>query len=412
MNTQTSESSPSSHFLEEAKVAMGNLRSALLDLTADTGDDLAQPQELSRRYNVDKTLTWKISRIIRDQEIATSVVHVPGRRRMTTLLAAMRTGGATDKSVDAVWSAFDEFEKLVQKHSGDRGTLDIMVAGSSQRTPDRRLENLRKGGYQCNSAVWGVRARMHFGMHLMGPGAQEGKLAVSTICGFLGLERLRLGLPWTIADAVSWDERANSGWSLSPLHPDGLVDGTPLLPEFCSQPVPRLHTNQVDQKNRRYELPEGAIGLGHAVDITLGWSWPSTISMHASHEDEIGEHGILISTPVEYVVQDVWIHRSLAFAMNPRIRMYSKLPSGPRYPHEGRDAGLIPIPDTVIDLGYGAASSTMAEFPRSGELLQFAMNARGWKSSDFRGFRFKLKYPPIPTFAVFQHPLLPPPAGS
>ena len=110
----------------------------------------------------------------------------------------------------------------------------------------------------------------------------------------------------------------------------------------------------------------------------------------------------------DLLVHDVWIHRSLTFAMNPKVRVYSRLPSGPRYPFEGREAGLIPVPDTVIDLGFGAATSSMAEFPRCSELLQYAMDQRGWNSNDFRGFRFRLKYPPIPTFVVFQHPLLPP----
>ncbi len=408
MTIHTPQPEKTDQFLEEAKVTMGSLRSALLDVVEETGDDLGFPQALSRRYSLDKTLTWKISRIVRDEEIASSVVHVPGRRRMTSLLAAMRQGGATEKAVDNVWRAFDDFERLVQKHSRDRGTLDVMVAGTAQRGADRRLENLRKSGYQCNSAVWGVRARVHFGVHVMAPSILPKKLEALTMCGFLGLERLRAGLPWAVANAIAWDSPNEGGISISPLAPGGLYKGSPMISEFCSQPVPQLRTNVVDQKNKRFELPEGEIGQGNAVDLVLGWSWPPVMTMHAAHEGEIGEHGIHLSTPVELVVQDLWIHRSLEFAMNPRIRVYSRLPSGPQYPHEGPDVGIIPVPDSVIDLGYGAATSSMSEFPRFSELLQYSMEQRGWNSSEFRGYRFRLKYPPIPTFAAFQHPLLPP----
>jgi hypothetical protein len=393
-------------FLEEAKIAMGSLRSALLELVEGTGDDLGLPQELARRYKLDKTLTWKISRIVRDEEISSAVVHVPGRRRMNTLLSALKDGGASNHAINSVWKAFDEFERLVEIHSGDRSTLDVMVAGSSVRMPERRFENLRKAGFQCNASVWGVRARLHFGMHVISPSVMPDMLDACTLCGFLGLERLRPKLPWTIADAVSWEAMSGQFGTL-PLHPDGAIGGTPILPEFCSKPVPKLRVTEIDATNRRFELPEGAVGLGNAVDITLGWKWPPMISMHAEREGELGEHGISISTPVEMVVHDLWVHRSLSFAMNPVARVYSRLPSGPRYPNEGRDAGIIPVPDTVIDLGYGAASSSMAEFPRCSELLQFAMTQRGWNQSDFRGFRFRLKYPPIPTLGVFQHPLLP-----
>lgn len=408
MTTATSfKSDGSTQFLEEAKVTMGSLRTALLDLVDQTGDDFGAPQVVSRRYNLDKTLTWKISRIVRDEEIASSVIHVPGRRRMTALLAAMRQGGATEASVESVWRAFDDFEKLVRKHSGDRGTLDIMVAGSTQRGPDRRLENLRKAGFQCNSAVWGVRARLHFGMHVMMPSSKPDYLEAFTICGFRGLERLRPGLPWAVGDANSWHNDDSDGMAVTPLYNGENTHSSPLMPDFCSRPVPQLRTNLVDRTNKRFELPEGAIGLGNAVDLTLGWSWPATMSTRQRVEEEYGEHGITVSTPVEQVVLDFWMHRSLTFAMNPKIQAYSKLPSGPRYPYEGRNVGLLPVPDTVIDLGLGAATSAMADFPQCRELLQYGMDRRGWNSDEFQGYRYRLKFPPIPMFVSFQHPLLP-----
>ena len=186
-----------------------------------------------------------------------------------------------------------------------------------------------------------------------------------------------------------------------------MTQGAPLMPEFCSQPIAQLRTTTIDESNKRYELPASDVGLSSAIDVVLGWSWPSDMPKYQRQAGDIGEHGIMISTPVELVVLDVWIHRSLDFAMNPRVRVYSQLPSGPRYPHEGRDTGVLPLPDKVIDLGFGARAATMAEYPRHTQLLQTGMDQLGWDADDFRGYRFRLNYPPIPCVAYMQHPLLP-----
>lgn len=48
---------------------------------------------------------------------------------------------------------------MVEIHSGDRGTLDVMVATPRSKTAEKRLELIRKNGFLSNAAVWGVRRK-------------------------------------------------------------------------------------------------------------------------------------------------------------------------------------------------------------------------------------------------------------
>jgi hypothetical protein len=393
----------------DAKGAVLGLRRALMDLMHSVNADPMRPQDVSRQFKLDKTLTWKISRVIREDDAASAISHVPGRRRMQSLISAMELAGAPVHLLEATQKSFDEFERFVELHSGDRDTLDVIVTNAASEVGRKRQEVFRKSGFQSNAAVWGVRAKAQIGINFVGPAQADGTLETATLCGFVGLQRLRANLPWAVANAFVWGDERDEALRSVPLHPDGTISGGPLLPQFCSKPLPMLRTVSVDKNNSRYELLEGPVGQGSAVDLYLGWRWPRLATMYGQDENDLGEHGLNLSTPVETAILELWVHRSLTFAMNPVARVYSALPSGPKYPNEGREAGLLPLYSDVVDLGPGVLGASSPEVPRGAELVAFAANRLGQSAQDYHGFRLRIKYPPIPTVAFLQHPLLPRP---
>jgi hypothetical protein len=91
---------------------------------------------------------------------------------------------------------------------------------------------------------------------------------------------------------------------------------------------------------------------------------------------------------------------------------YSQLPGGPQYPTAGVDAPQLPVPTDVVDFGAAARTTTTPGVPRYVEMVEFAAQRVGCPLKDFRAFRFRLKYPPIPSMVVLRHSLLPMPLGS
>lgn len=397
---------PEAGFVRVATDAVRELRAAILGLASAAGVDLLQPQEVSRRFALDKTLTWKIARVVRDQQGAEAVLHMPGRRRMSMFVSAMTRAGASPELAAHVWKAFDAFEQMVETHSGDRGTLDVMVATPRSRTAEKRLELIRKSGFMSNAAVWGVRAKLQMSAHMIAPHDDKGTIAAITMCGFSEMQRLRENQPWAIANASQWDHGPSADSSTSPLHPDGWISGGPVLPEFCTSPLPQMREQAINPENRRYELAPGPVGRNSAVDIALGWRWPTQYSIYETRPGELGQHAMRLSTPVEVMSLELWVHRSFEFAMNPTMRLYSMLPSGPVFPGDGVDAAVLPLQAEVFDLGYGLAGAASQHYSRNADLIRFGAERMGWDASEFRGFRATLKYPPIPTMAVFVHPLV------
>lgn len=396
-------------FLDGGKSAVQALRRAFADVLVSVGADASRPQEVSRRFGLDKTLTWRIARVIREEDAWEAVAHIPRRPSVRIFVTRMAKHGVPQEKLDALVESLNEFERFIDVHTGDRETLEMMVSAAARRSADKRMETFRKNGFQANSAVWGVRAKLQFSGSFIIPSEHPEQLETAMFCGFGALRRLRPNVPWTIAAAMAWDDQGKT--DVDPdrrpvsLHPDGLIGGVPLLPEFCSTPLPELRTVRTPGTSR-FELVEGPVGNTAASTVVLGWKWPSRVPMRASTPGETGEHGMRISTPVEASLLDVFVHRSLTFAYDMTAAVYSDLPRGPRYPDDGPETGLLPMPTDVADLGEGSAFTT-PDFPRYAELVAFAAKRLGFSINEFRGFRYRLRYPPIPTFALLRHPLLP-----
>jgi transposase len=396
-------------FADDGKTAVHGLRRALAEVLADVGADADQPQEISRQFGLDKTLAWRISRVVREEDVWEAVQHIPRRPSIRIFVNAMTKHGATPERVETVWQALGEFERFVEVHSGDRETLEMMVSAAAKRSAGKRLENFRKSGFQANSAIWGVQARTQISAHLIAPSAiSPDALSMSTVCGLTEFRRLRPDVPWAMATLQQWDLGEVTGWRpISPIAPSVAEgDPMPLMAEFCTTPLPEIRILKEREDLIRFMLAEGPVGNTAATTMVFGYNFPASASRYESYPGEYGEHGVILSTPVESVLHDLFVHRSLSFAFNPTAHVYSQLPNGPRYPHVGGNAGVLPVPDEVVDLGAGPPDTTTPEIPRYREMIEQAVRQMGHELNDFQGYRFRVRYPPIPTLAVLRHPLL------
>ena len=197
----TLESKP---FLDDGRSAVQGLRRALAEVLAAVGADPSQPQEISRRFGLDKTLTWRITRVVREGNAWDAIEHIPRRPSIGIFVSAMSKHGASAERIDKLWRAMTEFERFVETHSGDRETLDMMVSVPARKSAAKRLEAFRKAGFQANSATWGVRAKIQLATHIMSPGLKPGHVDIGTVCGLVDFRRLRPNVPWAIASINSW----------------------------------------------------------------------------------------------------------------------------------------------------------------------------------------------------------------
>ena len=395
-------------FEAEARATAQRVRRAVADALASVQADPTRPQSVGHLLGLDKSLAWKVARVVGDEDALAAVARIPARAGQRILSDALRAAGATAPVLKELASALGEFESLIERHSGDRETFGMMIAALTPEGRRQLEEGHRRLSYQGNSATWGVQARVHISAHFAMPSRQDpDMLDLAIVSGLLDLRRLRNDTPWAVASLRGFHDDGSAveaipvegidpGWTPS--------QGPPLISQFCSPNLPPLNLVSREEGVMRFEVGAGPIGNTAAVTCVTGWILRAEVERWRSEMDALGEHVVTLATPTELLVHDVFLHRDIWPQTPPSAHCYSLLPGIPVYPRGGRVRGLLPLTDPVINLG-SSPDATLPEAPRYHQIVAAVFKRLGHEPSEFRGARFRLRYPPIPALITTRYPL-------
>jgi hypothetical protein len=400
-----------SGFAIEIRAAVQSVRRAIAESLTAVGLDPAVPLQVARALGIDKNLSWKMCRIVTDPDPALVATRLPGRSGVKIISRALKKAGASDETVRAIEAAADSLRAVGAKHAGDRDTLTAMLIGSS--SSDSTEEANRRLSFLGNSATWGVKAKLHLSTSFLAPSRTPGRLDAAAIGGLIGFQRLRNDLPWPLATGTMYDDqgRARPVKGFTPIDPEGMAThGGPIIADFCSKPLPPTRTARQADGSFQLLLSDGPVGKESASDLVTGWAYIGVLGKYQSESDKYGAHNATLGTPAETLIHDLFVHRSLTFAMQPRALFYNLLPGGPHYPADGLEAGLMRVSSTLETLG-SPADLTTPEFSRYPQLVGLVGQRLEWSMDEFVGFRLRLMYPPIPAISVIRHDLAASPAS-
>lgn len=400
-------------FVQSASDVAGEIRRTLAAALHACNCDPAKPQAMGRQLRIDKSLAWKIARVVSDEQPLAAVSRLPGRSGTRLMFAALKMGGASQVQLDALQSALNRFEEFIETHAGDRETFEIMLTGVIPSAPDRE-EQFRKLAFHGNSAVFGVQARAQLGLHFVCPSKTDPtRLDIAIVSGLLDLVRLRPDTPWAIATVAAIDDKGNERVTgkVHPIDEQGLTpDGLPLLRDFCSKDLPRVRSRKTYLGPVKYDVEPTAMGFTGAVDCVAGWYRPATVPIARSATDHLGQHIITASTPCESLLFELFVHKSMTFAQKPTFHAYSQLPGGLTYPQDGLDIAELQLATVQerFDLADGFPQEVDAEsieVLRHDDLVTRVFERLGRDRSEFALIRTRIKYPPVPSRVLLRYEL-------
>src|SRR5262249_44493793 len=157
-------------FEEHARFATRRLRMAISEAFSSLDADPTKPQVLARRFGIDKSLSWRLSRLMTENDPLVAIPHLPGNAGLGIVMRSLKHAGTRSDLLDAMQTAIDEFDRMVGMHAGDRETLKMMVGSASPDARQQRDESQRKLSFLGNSATWGVQARLQICTSFIAPG--------------------------------------------------------------------------------------------------------------------------------------------------------------------------------------------------------------------------------------------------
>jgi hypothetical protein len=395
-------------FLDEFEKSVAELRGAFIELLATIPGLPERPLQVARFLGLDKNLAWKLSRVARAADPAEAVRHLPGTAGLKRVLEACGERGADAGALAAVRDAIERFEGMVDRHTGDRQTLDLLLASGRPERPDAaRMEQSRKLAFQGNSAICGIQARARFGVQILAPSKRDANLVdLVSLGGLVELRRLRPTAAWPLFSISGYSEDPQGGdASRRFLVPK--MNELPLLHEFSSKPLPPIRVVP-EPGGHLIELAEGPVGDTAAATCVFEWATPELGSVIASKKGDVAEFMMVSETPAELLVFDLLVHAGVAFHGRPSVRTYSAMHGRPRYPLCENARYDLPLVEELEELGAGPPVLAHPQLARHRELVETACARAGRDLNEFRGHRLTLRYPPIPAVIAMSYPLLAP----
>lgn len=384
------------------------VRGAITELITSVGADPRKSQELTRRFGIDKSLAWRISRVVKAPEAAAALPHMPGEAGLDIFLAAMQRAGAEKKVLAQAREATLEFQRIVEHHLGDRPTLELVLDSLPSQKTDR-LALSRKLAFRGNSGIWGMQARVRVNTIIFAPNADDPDMIDSLrLGGWVDFRRLRADAECTLFRRRAYRGGESVSAAEIALDPDEPSDGPMLLKDFCSPSLPPITATE-DDGSFVYELGPSPVGNTGTFSLFFAALSRKLGSRFAVEAGDTAEFHAMIYAPVETLMFDMIVHHSLHFAMNPTLSVYGQV-SSDLWSRKKRV--VLPIEAQRHQLGARPPVVTTPLVKEYTNLIRHVFSRVGWNPDEFVGTRFTLDYPPFPATVGVSVPLEQRPAGN
>lgn len=398
-------SADATQLVSEARDALQNVRGTLIELFSSVEADPEAPQDVSRRFGINRNLTWKLSRVMTAKTPFNALNYLPGGQGIELALKAFKTAGAPEQKVKRVAEAMRRLTEVIETHADDREHLELTLESMGLFQRETRPESGLELAYRGNSMVWGVRAKARVSAAFFAPGVDGvHKVDYAQIAALLGFRRLRPSARWRLYRMQLQDDKGGNLTTLPTPLGSQLADDPPaIFREFCSANMPQLECNR-GPEGIEFVLPGGPVGNTAAFDCISGYSVRG-LPAYRDENNEYASTALSNTMPVETLIFDLIAHDRFAMPTEPEIAIFGFPHGGVESPAEQRDENRLPIPFTITELAGRPPVVATPLVPRYSEIFEYVMKKMNWEPSEFRGWRVQINYPPMSSRLVLRWPL-------
>ncbi len=397
--TERSRRSSEHELQREATLVLEDIRAAFRALLAQLPGAPHRSRDLETGLCLHKSLAWRVIRIAHSRAPLLDAHYIPGSEGVDIFLAAAASAGATADAIHAVRQALARFQELMDAQSLDRASLEVMLrALADERAPSADLRAARRAAYRCGSYTWGVQSKAHVLAAIYTP-VGDGLADLATVRGHARLRLVRRDGHFVLSRTVEsdTDDPGVRRARVAAIEPEGVLQGVPLLRDFCTTPFPALEAVPTDGNNVDYRFAEHPLGERGAVTVYTGEIRRALAGCLKRNEANTVNALILgVRRPVEIGVVDMWFPTGLFSPHQPRGMSLCALNANPVHQPPSRWKRL-PVAEDAVRLGAGLSVAAIRQAPDYVAAIARVFDRLGWDPAGYELFRFAIEYPVIGT---------------
>ena len=377
---------------------MQTLQGALLALIKACGAEQDHAFALSQRFDIDKSLAWRIVRFAKEHDVNQAVEYLPGDSGLNIFIHKCQRGSSTRDATQIAYQAAADLSSLAKRVGGSRNAFKNILMQSGTN-PARSMSQiaLRKQAFMANEAIWGIRASVRWRCWIQFPAKDKARVAVVRGDAFIGLTRLRSNASWPLIQRslFAYDNKdVKHLISVSTAIDKKSSDEFPLLSAFSTLTPSQLIRLQTPNKIT-WSLPMGSVGKEAATDLFFA---------ELSHNEFTEPVATLtrLDLPVGEAVIDIFLHNSLLKETPMHAYLFNCMTGGGMgVPEPNRESDLMPLIESVEALPQ-AHHWPVNSIPMYSDVVETLFKAQPFAQSEFTLHRISIKYPAIPTALVMK----------
>lgn len=361
---------------------------------------------VSRAFGVHRKLAWQVIKVAYEEDPFVAALHMPTGRSVEAWLGAAAGAGVPMELVEVAKRAAARFESLVAAHAASRDELEMLLESCAPGQDPEAAERWRERSFAGNSFVWGARCKVLLGLMVQARSEDRpGYFHTALVRGLIGYRQTRPGVRWLVNQSVVADDRARTDAPLTrvPLDKEGARahQGAPVLPKFCSTPVPQLARRTDAGGVVHDEFTAGPVGLAGERTLVTGEVLRNLAPVHATEHDKVAHFGTAIRTPAELLHFDLFVQEGLFGEVERELRMFSDLAS----PVAFDEADALPVPERITRLGRGVSLAQTPDIPGYADLASWVFERMELRPEEFELYRVRMRFPPMPVSVMVRHGL-------
>lgn len=404
---------PSATFQADIVAVVGEVRDAFARIIEHACPGPKVVTAICEAFGIHRKLAWQVSKVAYSTDPFIAARHLPGGRSLLLWLDAIADAGIPANMVSAARAAVERFEVLAATHASSRAELEMLLESCTGAGPDGDAEahaKWRQQSFAGNSFVWGAHCRVLLAMMVLQPSETHARyFHCVQVRGLIGFRQTRAGVRWLVNQSVVADDKARTESSIErvPLDPEAAVacEGVPVLPRFCSTPMPTLLRRRGPDGVLLDEFVSASIGQRGERTLVTGEIARNIGPAHATPHDRLAHFGTGVRIPTELLHFDLFVHHALFGKVERELRVFSDLAA----PIAFDDTDTLPVPERITPLGRGVSLAQTRDIPSYTDLAGYVFDAIGADPDQYDLFRVQVPFPPMPVSVMMRHPLPPAP---
>ena len=361
---------------------MRPLQSSLRSLHAELG----RPKNMlaiRRQLRVGNMISWQVHRIVSADSPVSAARHYPLPQATALLLEAAARAGVSREVLADIREAAEGFRGFMREQANDRAGFDTLIAGIGQGDEGPIEIPHRRAAFRAESHIWGFQRDVSAMTALVRRSATGSGFDVAMLMSQFGYRRLRAGASATV---FAFGAAENWGSSMRPLDTSAMkTHHSPLVPDFCSDPMPSLECVAVPSGQVVYRLADGSLGRCGSKDLTTG------VFVSGDEPVRIGDTSAfelnhVLHCPTRRLVMSLFLDEdSFADAVPSVLTRLAGV--------NGSDEQPLPLSERVLPLGPADRVTECKGVPSYVEMVRYLANRTGWFLGQFKGFQMTIDFP-------------------